>query len=66
MVNSKILRPGEEKHGAECPFKISNAPGPAAPQQQERQKNKERKRDGQDDDKRVYIQASPFFPTGDF
>ncbi|EWZ28451.1 uncharacterized protein FOBCDRAFT_251731 [Fusarium oxysporum Fo47] len=65
MSNRKRSRSVREENRAECPFTISYATGPSAAQQ-ERHKNKKRKRDGQNDDKRVQIQISPFFPTGSF
>ncbi|EXK79067.1 hypothetical protein FOQG_16305 [Fusarium oxysporum f. sp. raphani 54005] len=55
---------GEEKR-ASCPFTISYATGPWRAEQ-EHPKNKKRKRDSQDDDKRVQIQISPFSPKGSF
>lgn len=65
MSNRKRSRSVGEENRAECPFTITYATGPAATQA-DRQKNKKRKRDGQDDDKRVQIQISPFSPTGNF
>ncbi|EXL65210.1 hypothetical protein FOPG_18555 [Fusarium oxysporum f. sp. conglutinans race 2 54008] len=55
---------GEEKRDS-CPFTISYATGPWRAEQ-EHPKNKKRKRDSQDDDKRVQIQISPFSPKGSF
>ncbi|EGU77768.1 hypothetical protein FOPG_19158 [Fusarium oxysporum f. sp. conglutinans race 2 54008] len=65
MSNRKRSRSVGEENRAECPFTISYATSPSAAQQ-ECHKNKKRKRDGQDDDKRVQIQVSPFSPTGSF
>ncbi|QKD57457.1 uncharacterized protein FOBCDRAFT_277091 [Fusarium oxysporum Fo47] len=65
MSNRKRSRSVGEENRAECPFTISYAPDPSRADQ-ERHKNKKRKRDCQDDDKRVQIQISPFSPTGSF
>ncbi|EXK26396.1 hypothetical protein FOMG_17010 [Fusarium oxysporum f. sp. melonis 26406] len=65
MGNRKRSRSVGEENRAYCPFTISYATG-LSPAAQERHKNKKRKRDGQDDDKRVQIQISPFSPTGSF
>ncbi|GKU13834.1 unnamed protein product, partial [Fusarium langsethiae] len=65
MSNRKKSRSFGEENRAKCPFTVSYATGPSATQQ-ERHKNKKRKRDGQDDDKRVQLQISPFSPTGSF
>jgi hypothetical protein len=65
MSNRKRSRSVGEENRAECPFTISYAPDPSRADQ-ERHKNKKRKRDGQDDDKRVQIEISPFSPTGSF
>ncbi|KAF5707238.1 hypothetical protein FMUND_11211 [Fusarium mundagurra] len=65
MSNRKRSRSVGEENRAECPFTISYAPD-LSRADQERHKNKKRKRDGQDDDKRVQIQISPFSPTGSF
>ncbi|KAM5356195.1 hypothetical protein ACJ41O_002841 [Fusarium nematophilum] len=65
MSNRKRSRSIAEENRAECPFTISYSGGPTRADQ-DRQKTKKRKRDGQDDDKRVSIQISPFSPTGTF
>ncbi|OBS16533.1 hypothetical protein FPOA_12852 [Fusarium poae] len=65
MSNRKKSRSFGEENRAKCPFTISYAIGLSATQQ-ERHKNKKRKRNGQDDDKRVQLQISPFSPTGSF
>ncbi|KAM0540029.1 hypothetical protein ACHAO7_011596 [Fusarium culmorum] len=65
MSNRKRSRPITEDNLAECPFKISYVSEPSCTHQ-ERHNNKKRKRDSQDDNKRVRIQISPFSPTGSF
>ncbi|KAF5700183.1 hypothetical protein FMUND_14426 [Fusarium mundagurra] len=65
MSNRKRSRPITEDNLAECPFKISYVSEPSRTHQ-ERHNNKKRKRDSQDDDKRVRIQISPFSPAGSF
>jgi hypothetical protein len=65
MTNRKRSRSDTKENSAECRFEISYVSGPSSVDQ-ERHKNKKRKRDGQDDDKHVEIQISPFSPTGSF
>ncbi|PNP56429.1 hypothetical protein FNYG_15348 [Fusarium nygamai] len=64
MSHRKRSRPVGENR-AECPFKIPHVSGPSRTCQKCHE-SKKRKRDSEDDDKRVQIQISPFSPTGSF
>jgi hypothetical protein len=65
MSNRKRSQSVQEENHAGCPFTIFYAQGPLRADEG-RRKDKKRKRDGQDDDKKVQTQISPFSPTGSF
>ncbi|KAF4465099.1 hypothetical protein FALBO_8056 [Fusarium albosuccineum] len=64
MSTRKRSRSLEKKNYAECPFTVSSAKSLTRVKQC--RENKRRKRDSQDDDKRVDFQTSPFSSVGSF